>query len=106
MNGRCPTCTLRHTPACPRPTWPSAPLVAMAGGPTEMCRALGWKAKGIPARLSDVVADRYATRLGFHPAEVWPGWLEAGLTVHDEAFVAGGWRPAALWAETRREAVA
>lgn len=96
MSRPCPRCTLRHHPNCPTPTWPTAPLVELAGGTRALCRALGWTDKGFPERVTDAVADRYATRLGFHPDQVWPGWTEAGLTVHDAAFVAGGWRRAWL----------
>jgi hypothetical protein len=44
--------------------------------------------------LTDRQADHWAIALGSHPALVWPGWDDAGLTVLDDVFIHGGWRPA------------
>jgi hypothetical protein len=60
--------------------------------------------------LADEQADRWAVRLGLHPAFVWGReWVDAGLTPLDERFLYGsataepGWRQAAIWAETHTE---
>ena len=49
--------------------------------------------------LTDHQADLAAVRLGLHPAELWPGWFDAGLTVLDRDYLCGGWRQAWLWKE-------
>lgn len=58
---------------------PFAPLETLAGGrPHELARRVGrnsrqvyrWRSEG----LSPSLADRLATRLGFHPSNVWPEW--------------------------------
>lgn len=63
----------------PRP-YPFAELEAAAGGSAScLCRLLriSWATLGRlrSAGLSEEQADRFAVRLGLHPAEVWPGWL-------------------------------
>ena len=78
-------------------TWPLAPLVAKAGGQRALCRLLGLPHKGLPAQLTDVQADHWALRCGWHPDHVWPDWSAAGLRYVDDVFVnGGGWRPAWL----------
>lgn len=54
------------------------------------------------AGLTDQMADRLAVRLGWHPAMIWPGWVDAGLTVPDRMFLEEGWRPAWLWREQQK----
>lgn len=102
QDGRCGVCTLRHKPYCtavPKDMrWPFDALVAaVAGGEQALAERFGWKTV-IRARdgLTDVMADRLATRCGLHPNEVWSGWCDAALTSHDRQFVAEGWRPAWL----------
>lgn len=78
-------------------TWPLAPLVAKAGGLARLCRLLGINNRGLPAQLTDVQADHWALRCGWHPDHVWPDWSAAGLRYVDDVFVnGGGWRPAWL----------
>ena len=50
---------------------------------------------GLPEHL----ADRWACRLGLHPANVWPEWVDDGLTALDLIHLNGGWRTAWLWKE-------
>lgn len=102
----CGTCTIRHTPRCQTGTWPVEPLLMLVGGTVgDLGTALGMNRgkirSAIVAGLDDFKADRWAVRCGFHPASVWPGWLDAGLTVRDADYVANGWRPAYEWNQTR-----
>jgi hypothetical protein len=95
--------------------WPFAPLLAASREPSgnELGRRLNLSGSTLhTARsqgLTDEQADRWAVRLGLHPAFVWDGWAEAGLTPLDERFLYGaagcepGWRQAAIWAETHTE---
>ena len=61
--------------------------------------------------LSDLLADRWATKLGLHPTQVWASWDLAGLTASDDLFVNGsatsgpGWRQAWEWHEARTRAL-
>ena len=74
-------------------TWPLAPLKAKAGGRKALCARLGIDARTLPAEISDVQADRWAIRCGWHPEQVWPGWCDAGLRYVDRVFIEdGGWR--------------
>lgn len=78
----------------PTDTWPTAALAAKVGGPTALCHRLGIQPRSLKKNLTDVQADRWATRCGWHPEQVWPGWCEAGLRYVDDVFVnGGGWRP-------------
>lgn len=84
--------------------WPLAPLLAMVTV-DNVARVLGVSGATLAhARehgLTDRQADTWAVRCGLHPAMVWPGWIEHGLTEGDRQFVFGsegcepGWRPAA-----------
>lgn len=75
---------------------------------TTMRTVQRWHKSG----LTDTQADHCAVRVGTHPAMVWPGWIEHGLTEGDRQFVWGsdgcepGWRHAAGYDErlTEREA--
>ena len=84
-----------------RVTFPIAPLEDLLGHPTASqltrllrcggsevttARAWGW---------SWTQADRYATRAGFHPAEVWPDlwWLAARLDAMGAEWEDGAARP-------------
>lgn len=100
---RCPRCTFWHSPICPDlRRWPLTPLLDHAAslGVENVPRALGTNAATLDdladRGLSDVLADRWAIRLGTHPAHLWSGWLDAGLSVVDRQRLAGGWRPAWL----------
>lgn len=98
---RCQVCSLFHTPRCdPGRRWDVSLLVAACGGPTEVCDRARISAEVLAAAeafgATDLQADRWAVRCGRHPGEIWAGWAEAALTVHDAAFVAGGWRRAWL----------
>lgn len=97
---RCGICTLHHTvqtrcKATER-TWPTAPLAAVVGGAAKLVDRLDLKV--LPDEISDVQADRWATRLGLHPEQVWPGWLDEGLSVLDRMHLDSGWRQAWEWA--------
>lgn len=104
-NPHCGICHVRHRPNCtaaPKGTrWPLAPLAPLAaavGGEARLADRWDWS-QIIRARdegLTDVMADRWATRCRLHPEQVWPGWCDAALTPHDRQFVAEGWRPAWL----------
>lgn len=76
--------------------WPTAALVAKAGGRKALCHRLGIKPRTLPRDIDDVQADRWAVRCGWHPEQVWPGWCDAGLRYVDAVFVTEGWRPAWL----------
>lgn len=107
---RCQTCSLHHRPRCkPHPQrWPLGPLVEAVANDTRRGRGrihdvalcLGVSGESVRSAaefgLTDEQADRWAIRCGLHPAYVWPGWIDAGLTVRDAQFVASGWRPAWL----------
>ena len=103
---RCPRCTLTHSPLCPTERrWPLAPLVeAMrrrgSANPTYELGIGGevWK-RATAHGLTDATADRWAVRAGWLPWEVWPDWIDAGLSVVDRQRIEGGWRPAWLHAE-------
>lgn len=93
----CPRCSVRHYPACAAPRWPLEPLLAGVINAAETfsvatSRLALYAEEGLP----DHVADRWAVRIGRHPAEVWPEWFDVGLSIVDAAFVDGGWRPAWL----------
>lgn len=49
--------------------------------------------------LTPRIADRLAIRAGYHPALIWPTWIDDALTVVDRQFLAQGWRQAWLWNE-------
>jgi len=100
---RCPRCSLVHSPLCPTERrWPlTALLAAMAGrGSTNPATDLGtggeaWTRAQLHG-LTDTTADRWAIKAGFHPAQVWPAWIDAGLSVTDRQFLETGWRRAWL----------
>lgn len=111
----CPACTLVHWPRCPGTTglrWPLGPLLDAIGATSHqgLMRQLGYSggtlSQAAVVGLTDAQADRWAVASGMHPAEVWPGWTDAGLTVVDAQFVSGGWRPAWEWTELDRPAAA
>lgn len=61
-----------------RRTWDPGPLVEVGGGVTrDVARQLGIAPALLCRPLSDSQADKYATRLGLHPTQVWGmTWLE------------------------------
>lgn len=87
--------------------WPTQPLITKAGTRTELCRLLGIEERrAFPDMLTDVQADRWAIRAGYHPNQVWPGWSDAGLRYVDRVFLESGWRQAWLqWERTTNNAV-
>jgi len=99
----CNRCSVRHSPKCPEPRWPIQPLAALIAGSVKETFGIDaetlrrYRTHGIP----ESVADRWAVRLGRHPAEVWPGWIEEGLSVVDEQFLKNGWRRA--WEATNEK---
>jgi hypothetical protein len=65
--------------------WPLAPLLELARlSPTRFARRYGISGatmRRAGAEGLDRQADQWATRLGYHPADVWgQGWLAAGST--------------------------
>lgn len=116
---RCPGCTLFHRQGfmggCQTVgsrTWPVAPLLAAMSQPEPPADGSPLKSGivGKSARLGvnaiqvhryelsgipEPVADRWATRLGLHPVQVWGwAWVDAGLSVVDRQYFDGGWRQA------------
>ncbi len=101
---RCPVCTLYHPNGrraiCVQVEhrWPLGPLVELLGVQGAEAVANRLKTTGENVRraaefgLPDATADRWAIRAGFHPAQVWPEWIDAGLSVVDRQFLDGGWR--------------
>ena len=96
---RCGTCTLFHRdgyavcPGVTTRTWPVADLLAAfpdhPGIETNQLHR--YELSGIP----EPVADRWATRLGLHPVQVWGWeWVDAGLSVTDRQYLDSGWRQA------------
>lgn len=82
-------------------TWPTAALIARVGGRRQLCDQLGIDIRTMPSEISDVQADRWAIRCGFHPNQVWPGWSDAGLRYVDRVFLESGWRQAFMhWERT------
>lgn len=88
--------------------WPLAPLLEATGhNLRSLSDALNVSRSRVSEAsrdgISDLVADRWACRLGLHPALVWTSWFETALTELDREFVWGseraepGWRQAALW---------
>lgn len=62
--------------------WPLAPVLAQTGHTqTSLARTLGVGQGSLvhPDGISDLIADRVATRLGCHPLDFWPDWLDAAL---------------------------
>ena len=107
---RCTACSCYHTPKCDHRgdlRWPLGPLVelvAARGNAESVAAALGHSPERVRLAaefgLSDQRADHWATRLGLHPAQVWPDWIDAGLSVVDRQRIEGGWRPA--WIHTEQ----
>lgn len=103
---RCTTCSIYHSPKCDHRAdtrWPLSPLVALVaarGTHKAVATALDHSTEAVALAaatgLSDTQADRWAIALGYHPAQVWPDWIDAGLSVTDRQFLATGWRPAWL----------
>lgn len=72
-------------PAQPRP-WPFAPLERAAGADSISTLAIAlhtygrqisrWRREG----LTDREADRLAIFVGSHPALIWPGWHDLGVS--------------------------
>lgn len=107
---RCPLCSLYHrnghAARCVQVDrmWPLGPLAEAICRPGEsVAVTLGVDTTALNRAaefgLSDLLADRWAIRAGHHPAEIWPDWIDAGLTVTDRLFLEGGWRQAWLAAE-------
>lgn len=95
MAARCPLCLVSHARHCravdPAHRWPVEPLIEAAGGIEKANRRID-PANLHRARrdgLTDVAADRWAIRLGLHPAEVWPDWIDAALRYVDAAAIEG-----------------
>lgn len=108
MAHRCAVCAVMHSPMCPPSTvdlgWPTEDLIRAVGGGRELTTRLGWHTQPqFPEFLTDVQADRWAVACGHHPEQVWPGWIEAGLSPRDDLFVnGGGWRQGWLHLEASR----
>lgn len=107
----CPRCSVKHSPMCEERMWPIEPLLdrfVPEYGVTELGKRLGCGhhrfVELADAGLTDVMADRWATRLGLHPEAIWPGWCDAGLTVADRWFMESGWRQVFEWTEANRPA--
>lgn len=88
--------------------WDLAPLLEAARTTrTGLCRKTGASGGSVYEAakngLSDRMADRWAIACGLHPAMVWDGWIDAGLTPRDRQLVEHGWRPAWLWNEANTE---
>lgn len=98
----CGICHQWHAPRClaTRVRWPTGPLVDMAGGVNALRRRMGHSDGSIPATISDVQADRWATACGYHPAMVWGWqWVDAALTTFDRQHTGHGSRAAWLHGE-------
>lgn len=87
--------------------WPSKPLVDRFESVRDLQLAIGAHPNGfVNDMISDLQADRWATRLGLHPDQIWPGWSNAGLRYVDRVFLESGWRQAWLqWERTTNTAV-
>jgi hypothetical protein len=112
---KCPICKLhhprrgdrRHCTAAPRDrTWPTQPIFdrLRLGDHQATADALGVDATALRkwghSGLSDVMADRLATRLGVHPTALWGWeWIDCALSVVDRQRIEGGWRQAWEWAQ-------
>lgn len=84
--------------------WPTDALLAQPGiDRRAICGALnlsgGEWLRLLDVGLNDRQADRAAIRLGHHPANVWPGWIDAALGPLDHDYLATGWRQAWLHQE-------
>lgn len=101
---KCSLCLTWHTPMCsavPKSTrWPVEPLIRLAGGYSALQDKTGRGnvARAIREGLTDLLADRWAVACGFHPEQVWPGWVEAALRVVDAEAIEGS-RRVWLWRE-------
>ncbi len=100
---RCPLCACHHVPKCQATArtsqWAIEPLLAIAGRDTvhAWCGERSTKKVIAAGGLSDVQADRWATRLGYHPVQIWGAeWVDAALRPIDEIHAREGWRPAWL----------
>jgi hypothetical protein len=107
---RCPRCSLRHHPRCEPPVWPLEPLLAAVRSENprvEIFRASSetWR-NATEHGLPEAIADRWAVKAGFHPAQIWANWVEAGLTVQDAQFIESGWRQTFEWSEPMRSEAA
>lgn len=108
MAHRCQVCAVMHHPKCLSATgdlgWPVADLVRVVGSGAEVASRMGWSSRNsFPVLLSDVQADRWAVACGYHPEQVWSGWIVAGLSPRDDLFVnGGGWRQSWLHLERLR----
>lgn len=105
----CRLCLCWHSPHCravdPARRWPVEPLVAAAGGVEKVLQQLdgGNLSRARRDGLTDVQADRWATRLGYHPAQVWPDWIDAALRYVDAAAIEGS---RAVWLAREAERAA
>lgn len=90
-------------PAAPR-IWPLQPLLDLGHSIRHIQATCGIGGSELAAArthgLTDAQADRLAVRLGHHPANIWPGWVAAGLGPLDHDYLASGWRQAWLHQET------
>ena len=110
--GPCPTCALcgghashhhrnsRHQVlwcVATDATWPLEALVVKAGGAQRLCERMGMSPGSMVVNLTDTQSDEWAVKCGWHPEQVWPGWIDAGLRHVDAVYVnEGGWRHAWL----------
>jgi hypothetical protein len=84
--------------------WPIAPLLELtkltAHGLRKQARIHSTVYNNAAENgLTDRQADTWSIRCGLHPAMVWLGWIDAGLSENDRRYLAGGWRQAWLWNE-------
>lgn len=83
--------------------WPVQPLFDLGHSKHRLAVALHMSGRtlndAIEHGLTDWQADRAAIRLGHFPSQVWPDWIDKGLTEVDRRYLAGGWRQAWLWLE-------
>lgn len=109
VNSRCRVCSLNHTPRCVQVShrWPLSALLPFCHG-QPVALALGVErslvSRAAEFGLSDLMADRWAVKLGQHPGNVWPDWFDAALTAVDRQFLETGWRHA--WEHDEPAAVA
>ena len=83
--------------------WPAQPLLDLGYSHHRLAVILHMSGTRLVHHLehglTDWQADRAAIRLGTLPHLVWPGWVDAGLSVVDRDYLDSGWRQAWLHRE-------